>query len=246
MTHAHYTDAGLADFYDLENGWDRDFDFCTRLAETAGSVLDLGCGTGQWAASVTAGRRVVGVDPAEAMLAIARARPGGHRARWVRGDARSVRLDERFDLIVLTGHAFQVFLTEADQCAVLGTIADHLSPTGRFVFDTRTPEAMDLSDWNPPQSNRRFTHPTRGPIELYTETDRMTLDGLVTYTKHYRIVREDRVVSPADRLAFPSQPEVARLIAEAGLAVDRWLGDWTGSPWSPKAKDIIPLGRLPV
>src|SRR5262249_34959685 len=138
---ALYNDPELAPFYDLENAWGPDLDYCRTLAAPGRSLLDLGCGTGRFAAAIArAGRhRVVGVDPAEAMLSIAREREGGAAVTWVRADARNVRFAERFDLVVLTGHAFQVFLTPADQLAVLRTIAWHLTPRGRFVFDTRNP-----------------------------------------------------------------------------------------------------------
>ena len=136
-----YNDPGLAQFYDLENGWGLDFDYCLQLADEARAVLDLGCGTGQLAASLADGRTVVGVDPAAAMLDIARHRHGGRKVTWVEADARRVRLDRRFDLVLLTGHAYQVFLSDEDQQAVLSTIAEHLAPGGRFVFDTRNPAA---------------------------------------------------------------------------------------------------------
>ena len=59
-----YHDPALADFYDLENGWDRspDFVFCKALAEGAGSILDLGCGTG--ALAVAFQRSFVGMSVA--------------------------------------------------------------------------------------------------------------------------------------------------------------------------------------
>ncbi|WP_315924761.1 class I SAM-dependent methyltransferase [Mesorhizobium sp. SP-1A] len=131
-----YTDPDLVQFYDVENRGGADFDYCVAFARDAGSVLDLGCGTGQLVAALSAGRCVVGVDPAEAMLDVARSRPGGKSAQWVRADARDVRLRQKFDLILLTGHAFQVFLTDADRKAVLETIAAHLESGGRFLFDT--------------------------------------------------------------------------------------------------------------
>src|SRR3546814_11044136 len=118
------------------NSWGADFYFCAGLAAEAKSVLDLGCGTGELAAGLADGRQVVGVDPAAAMLEVAQRRPGGDKVEWIEADARGVRLGRRFDLILLTGHAFQVFLTRADQAAVLRTIAQPLSPRGRFVFDT--------------------------------------------------------------------------------------------------------------
>jgi SAM-dependent methyltransferase len=89
------------------------------------------------ATSFVDGRTVFGVDPAAAMLDIARRRPGGDKVAWVHADAQSVRLGRRFDLVLLTGHAFQVFLTGEDQKAVFSTIAAHLAPEGRFIFVAR-------------------------------------------------------------------------------------------------------------
>ena len=47
-----YSDGDLAQFYDLDNGWGPDLGYCAKLAKDAGSVLDLGCGTGALLAPV--------------------------------------------------------------------------------------------------------------------------------------------------------------------------------------------------
>ena len=164
-----YRDAALAQFYDLENGWAADFDFCLRLAENAKSVLDLGCGTGELTARLGQGREVVGVDPAAAMLEVARQRPGGERVTWVEADARGLRLDRRFDLVLLTGHAFQVFLGDHDQRAVLATIARHLAPNGRFIFDSRNPAAEAWRGWQPENSRRAIAHAALGQVIAWND-----------------------------------------------------------------------------
>jgi SAM-dependent methyltransferase len=97
----HYNDPDVAQFYDIENGWAEDFDFCSDLAKGRRAILDLGCGTGMLAAALT--RRtdclVADVDPAAAMLALAKQRRGGASVCWVLDDARTVRLNRRFDLV---------------------------------------------------------------------------------------------------------------------------------------------------
>ncbi|MGA7267411.1 MAG: class I SAM-dependent methyltransferase [Aestuariivirga sp.] len=143
MTDALFEDPALVQFYDLENGLKDDTRFCLSLASGKASVLDLGCGTGLLAAALGEGREVFGVDPAAAMLDVARRRAGGQRVTWVEADARTVRLGRRFDLIVMTGHAFQVLLTDDDQRAVCETIAAHLVPGGIFIFDSRNPDAEE-------------------------------------------------------------------------------------------------------
>ena len=238
-----YQDPDLARFYDLENEWGPDLDYCVRLAEEARSVLDLGCGTGRLAASLAESRTVVGVDPASAMLDIARTRPGGGRVDWVEADARRVRLGRRFDLVLLTGHAFQVFLTKADQQAVLSTIAGHLAPGGRFIFDTRNPAVQAWRNWTPKQSRRRFEHPGLGPVEAWNEAVHDASTGIVTYQTHYEIVASNHRFSAASKIRFTTRGKIAAMLDHAGLEVDEWLGDWKGGAYEPNSREIIPRGR---
>jgi SAM-dependent methyltransferase len=240
-----YQDPELAQFYDLANGWGADFDYCLQLAQDARSVLDLGCGTGQLAARLADRRDVAGVDPAAAMLDIARCRPGGDRITWVEADARRVRLGRRFDLALLTGHAFQVFLTDDDQRAVLSTIAEHLAPGGRFIFDTRNPATQEWRDWTPTHSRRRFEHPSLGTIEAWCDYTHDTATGIVTYETHYQTVASERHFSAASKIRFTTQESLAAMLDQVGLKVDEWLGDWTGGAYEPTSVDIIPVGRHP-
>jgi len=68
--------------------------------------------------------------------------------------------------------------------------------------------------------------------------------GIVTYETHYRIIASGRHFMASSRIRFTPKEELEALIAEAGLHVTRWLGDWQESPWTPASKEIIPLGGL--
>jgi ubiquinone/menaquinone biosynthesis C-methylase UbiE len=241
-----YNHAVLAQFYDIENDWSADFDYCANMAAESSSVLDLGCGTGMLAASLAgAGRlRIVGVDPAEPMLAIARDRRAGEMVRWIQGDARHIRLDERFDLVVLTGHAFQVFLTAADRSAVLRTIAAHLEPDGRFIFDSRNPAAEAWRRWTPDGSQRVIELAGLGHVLAWNDASHDARTGIVTYETHYKMLGDGRSYSALSRIAFASREELSSQIGGAGFVVERWMGDWSGADWSPDAPEIIPIGRL--
>lgn len=243
MTERLYDDPDLVDFYDLDNGWGADLEFCAGLARDAASVLDLGCGTGVFGAAIAAGREVVGVDPAAAMLDVARCRPGGEAATWVVGDARTVRLGRRFDLVVLTGHAFQVFLTAEDRAAVLATIACHLAPDGRFVFDTRNPSVEEWREWTPAESRRVVDHPVHGRVEGWNDVSYDAATGIARYDTFYDLAGGRRLHAEA-RIAFIDQETLAAEITAAGLVVERWLGGWDGRPIAATAPEIIPIGRL--
>jgi ubiquinone/menaquinone biosynthesis C-methylase UbiE len=242
----HYNDPDVVQFYDVENGWADDFDFCSDLAKGCRTILDLGCGTGMLATVLARKPHcfVVGVDPAAAMLASAKQRCGGASVSWVLADAKTIRLNRRFDLVLLTGHAFQVFLTSDDQAAALTTIAAHLTPEGRFIFDSRSPTAEPWKRWTPAQSQRVIEHPRVGQVAAWNDTSRDPASGVVTYRTYYQIIAEGRVCCSQSQIAFPSREQLSLLIEEAGLEVERWMGDWSGAPWSPQAAEIIPLGRL--
>ncbi len=242
MTGSLYDDPELASFYDIENTWAPDFDFCTALAHDANRVLDLGCGTGELATALAEGREVVGVDPATAMLAHASARPGGARVRWIEGDARRLDLGREFDLILLTGHAFQVFLDVADQRAVLNTIHRHLAPRGRFVFDTRNAALRAWESWQK-SDTKGIEHPRLGPVTVWTETTWDATRQVARYVKHYRIERDGRILTAPCEIRFDDRPHIETLLANCGLVATAWYGDWHGTPWHPDAPEIIPLGQ---
>jgi SAM-dependent methyltransferase len=134
----------LARVYDAFDG-DRD-DLATYLAIagelTASLVLDVGCGTGSLAILLAgSGHTVVGVDPAEASLKVAKLKDQAGRIRWIHGDATALpALDA--DLATMTGNVAQVFLTDNDWAQTLQGIHTALRPNGYLVFATRRPRTQ--------------------------------------------------------------------------------------------------------
>ncbi|QBJ97700.1 class I SAM-dependent methyltransferase [Rhodococcus sp. ABRD24] len=242
---ALYDDPVMASFYDLENGWSSSDAVCLSLAAKSDSVLDFGCGTGTLACAIATrhGISVTGVDPAEAMLDLARSKSGSEHVHWVRGDSRTVRLDRRFDLIVMTGHAFQVFLSDDDRMNVLANAARHLADGGRLVFDSRNPARKEWLEWNREESMRQIMHPEHGETMAWNDVDVDERTGIVTYGTHYRPCASDLTYSAHSSIAFPGRDLIAAQIDRAGLQVERWLGDWSGTPYEPDSGEIIPMCR---
>lgn len=237
-----FHDPELVQFYDAENGWGDDTRYCHRLAQKARSVLDLGCGTGLLATAMGEGRDVWGVDPAAAMLDVARGRNGGSSVTWVEADARTIRLDRRFDLVLMTGHAFQCFLADDDMRAVCATIAAHLAPGGTFIFDSRNPTREEWREWGPDASRRHFDLPPHGRIEAWNDVRHDPRTGIVTYDTFYRN-DAGRLWTATAQIRFAPQKLIAACLDHAGLTVDRWMGDWQGGVWKGTSDEIIPVGR---
>ncbi|CAA9557247.1 MAG: SAM-dependent methyltransferase [uncultured Truepera sp.] len=120
----------------------------TALAlRQGGAVLDLCCGTGIVTVPLAeTGLEVVGVDISAEMLATAKAKAvGRENLTFVRQDALEFISGQRFGLALMTGNAFQAFLSEEHVKALLAQVYEHLRPGGVFIFDTRLPEGYDFT-----------------------------------------------------------------------------------------------------
>lgn len=88
-----FDDPRLAAVYDPLDPDRSDLDVYVAMVDEfgAGSVLDIGCGTGTFASMLALrGVQVVGVDLCEASLGVARTKPDAERVRWIHGYATDV------------------------------------------------------------------------------------------------------------------------------------------------------------
>jgi ubiquinone/menaquinone biosynthesis C-methylase UbiE len=139
----------LARVYDAFDGNRDDLTAYLDIADELGAdrVLDVGCGTGCLAILLAeSGRTVLGVDPAQASLEIAKSKDGTARVTWVHGDATTLPMLGA-DLVVMTGNVAQVFLTDDDWTQALQSIHTALGPGGYLVFETRRPERRAWEEW---------------------------------------------------------------------------------------------------
>lgn len=177
------------------------------------------------------------------MLNIACRRPGGDRVRWVEGDARSVRLGRSFRQVVMTGHAFQVFLSQEDRVSALETAMAHLAADGMFVFDRRNPVLNEWREWTPARSRRRLTHPRLGEVAAWNEVAQDPATGAVAYGTFYRVEATGELLSARSVIACPDRGDIEQSIRDAGLDALRWMGDWRGADWTPASPEIVVICR---
>lgn len=110
------------------------------------AVLDLCCGNGRVASMLLSrGFRVTGLEASEGMLAYAGENAPG--ARFVHADARSFRLEDRFDFAVSVFESLNHILSLEDLPAVFLNVRRCLRAGGRFVFDLNREPAFEKY-WN--------------------------------------------------------------------------------------------------
>jgi SAM-dependent methyltransferase len=107
-----------------------------RHRPEAGSLLELGCGTGSMLDRLTGVPSLTGLDRSPAMLAIAAAKVP--RAELVEADMASFSLGRRFDVVLCAFDSLNHLLNFDDWLSTFDAVAAHLAEGGLFVFDVNT------------------------------------------------------------------------------------------------------------
>jgi SAM-dependent methyltransferase len=221
MADALFSEPRLAGLYDPLDPDRSDLDvYATMAAEFgAATVVDIGCGTGTLARLLARqGLAVTGVDPAAALLEVARRKPGADRVRWLHADATQVpRIGA--DLVTMTGNVAQVFVTDQEWATVLSAVRQALRPGGRLVFESRDPARKAWLAWNRDQTYRSVVIPGAGPIQTWIDLTAAG-EGLVSFRSTVVFASDGAVLTSDSTLRFRGRAELAGSLASAGLVVD--------------------------
>jgi len=143
----------LASFYDPH--WGRNFLdgaltmyaqwLAPRLPASGARVLDICCGSGEFAAWLVKSHRVTGIDISASMLEIARNKVP--QACFEQNDMRTFRLAPRdFDAAVCFYNSFNQAMTHKGLRDAVASAAAHVRTGGWFLFDF-IDESAFLSTW---------------------------------------------------------------------------------------------------
>ena len=221
----------ILSFYEaeLKDRGDEDF-WIWAGSEPAGCrVLEIGAGTGR-ATQFLARKagRVVAFDLSPEMIAVARRRCENQpHVSCLVADMRTLKLADRFDLIVAVDDPFVHLTEEEDRQRAFSCVAEHLALDGRFLLDAA---------WVPPE--RRHTAQGGGVVEEREAGDGLAVreiwhcddSRLCTTRFEYRVA--GRLEAEA---SFPSRlwslDELADRSCAAGLEITHTWGDFDRRPW---------------
>jgi SAM-dependent methyltransferase len=221
------------------NPWGPCDDFYLELVMGAPSVLDLGCGTGlllRRAREEGHTGRLCGLDPDPAMLDQAQVSAD---VEWVLADARSAAWDREFELAVMSGHAFQVLVSDDELRRSLRAIHAALVDGGRFAFETRHPQARAWEAWN---TSYDVLNPDGDAVRVtYRVQD---VDGdVVRFTESLSGRWWDEEQTSVGVLRFLAPDAVAAFLEDAGFTVERQFGDWNHGPLTSASREIVTIAR---
>ncbi len=243
-----FSEPGLAALYDLFSPWERrsDFHFYLPFIMSARAVLDVGCGTGAMlhrARESGHTGRLCGLDPAPGMLEQARKRSD---IEWIlgdlAGDLASVSFDREFDLVVMTGHAFQVLVEDRDLRAALASIRSALTDDGRFAFETRNPLVREWERWTPDKF-AEVTAADGAVVRMSRDVQTPIQGDRVSFTHTFTSPRWDHPQVSRSTLRFLDANSLRSFLSEAGLEIAKQYGDWNRQSLTASSPEIITLAR---
>jgi SAM-dependent methyltransferase len=242
MVEHKFAEDRLAASYDVffPPGQRDDFAFYLLLIMAARAVLDVECGTGallRLARGAGHAARLCGLDPAPGMLSQAR-----HRTdiEWVLGDLSSVSWDREFDLVIMTGHAFQELIEDDEIRAALAAICSALIAGGRFALETRNPLDRAWERW-PEQYSAEVTDPTGAPVRCEYRVEDPIEEGVVRSISSYTSAAWEHPAVSWGALRFVEPAALAEFLGEAGLVIEEQFGDWDRSPLTDTSPEIITI-----
>ncbi len=121
------------------------FDRFTELLPRGGSVLDLGCGSGEPIAHhlIEAGYRLTGIDSSPSLIALCKQR--FPEQQWIVADMRTLDLGRRFDGILAWYSFFHLHFD--DQRAMFPRFAAHAAPGATLMFTSGPQHGEAIGEW---------------------------------------------------------------------------------------------------
>jgi SAM-dependent methyltransferase len=235
--------AGYSRYYDLlyrDKDYSAEALYISQLiksrAPDAVSIMEIGCGTGAHAAELAElGYTVDGVDMSAGMLEAAGARARDLRPdlqsklSFTQGDARSVRLEKKFDVVISLFHVMSYQTSNADLAAAFQTAKEHLKAGGLFVFDC----------WYGPAVLRQWPATTKKHLsDDDTIVDRIAEPVIHANTNvvdvNYTVTVTDRATGTVEELRethhmrYLFSPEIEAALDAAGMELldsRAWMSD---------------------
>ena len=207
-----------------------------------GPVLELGCGTGRYLVPIAReSLSITGLDSSLAMLRRAeqKAEAANVQVDLVEGDLRDFSFDREFDTILVPSNTLLHLSQPSELLQCLGSVRDHLSDSGRFVFDIFHPDLDRL------QRHPDFRFPVRtiesaeGEDIRIEETSRYDPVSQVRMATWYFIWPggEERAVELNVRVIFPQ--ELLVLLEAAGIRLINRFGDFERTPLGPDSRSQV-------
>lgn len=183
-------------YYDML-GWNIFAKVCAERLEaffkfrgqTPETVLNLACGTGELEKLLKkTGIKFTGVDASAGMLREARKKCPG--AKYIRGDAAEVRLDDKFDLVLFLFDSANHMYSLSHLVRVFKNARRHLKKGGHFIFDINTPAGLKGWEETHIRRDRKYTVITTGTYHDEEMVAEVVIEAFIKEGRNYKRISQ--------------------------------------------------------
>lgn len=217
--------------------------FLDQIARTEGKILEIGVGTGRlFSQALKSGADIYGLDISERMIEKAKEKvPREQHPRLFVQNAVTMKLSQRFALILAPFRVLAHLMKVNDQISCLSRIRKHLEPGGRFIFDMFIPDFNVLAKGIPERVDFEGE---------YEKGKKLIRISSATYDLSRQIgnVRMKFRWDEGGRrhealwkfpMRFYFRFELEHLVCRSGLELEAIYGDYQGNPISEKSTDYL-------
>ena len=211
--------------------------------EPRSRVLDLGCGSGRRTIELARrGHRVLGVDPDERALSVARASAKGEKlnTHFMKADTRAIPYRNEIDAMVSLDGAFGQLSSDRDDLHCLESARKALKPAGLLLIDALNKEWL-------------MRHFEPNYWEQGEEGNGSIVLDQISFDFERGRIDNRRVIVDADGKRTPSfvsirvyaLTELKAQLARAGLVYRQSWGGFDGSAYGMDSPRVIVLAERP-
>jgi len=202
-------------------------------------ILELACGTGRVTIPIAKeGLSIAGLDLLNTMLKEAKrkSKEAGVKIDWVEANMTDFYLNKEFNLVIMSGCAFNWFLELESVEKCLSCVKKHLKPKAGFIFDAFNPDLNILiRDPSKAYPNAEYQDPDGRGLVIVSESTR--------YDKTTQIIKVRLSYSIADktinnelrlRIFFPQ--ELDAILKYNGFKINAKYGDFDQTPFTSDSR----------
>jgi SAM-dependent methyltransferase len=237
----------IVQLYDLEHdALEDDTTFYLNLI-TEGPVLEVGCGTGRIVERLArAGLDTYGIDPSEAMLAVARKRLAGlERAHLFHMSVEQLKLPYIFQSAILPLNVLWHLADLETQVQSLRLVRQHMLEGGMLVVDVSNPHTM--ADRQAANEVRLRFRSDSGTEQVYgfSAAEDAEADQTLHVSLWYDVIGSDGTIRRTGTeisLRYTYRFELELALHAAGFRVVQTYGSYDLEPYSTDSTNVLMVG----
>ncbi|WP_157806516.1 MULTISPECIES: class I SAM-dependent DNA methyltransferase [Vibrio] len=210
-------------------------------SQKASSLLDVCCGTGLVTIPLSKKlSHVVGIDFSSSMVNFAIQKSSAmSNLTFYEMDAVDFNLGTEFDVIAMTGNAFQAFISDSDLLSMLKRVKNHMSATSTFVFDSRLPSPENLEETERYEYWTTYTSTSGEKVNVYgRDSFHPQLNDTMLHYIRRKYESGEQYYSQIE-LKYRSVDEIVKCLESTGLQLVECYADWEKTPLTKASNSIV-------